>query len=253
MGLLRYWHFRTFSGCVTASSHIHGEHSAWIKASRKLLVNHGCCNRRGVSTLSPLAAAFNAKPQRKLNLSLRRSNAGLFLIPELQDYAGFYLLQEKVKTEVEQLVQEAVSHQRTRKMVNIFDDLSDCLCQVADIADFVRMAHPDRRYSEAAEDTCVKLSSLVETLNTNTAIHSALKHVLDHGDVMAMDEVDKRVSELFMFDFEQSGIHLEEGKIATVDVLRQASSEGVIIVDEGLVLHHLLCPPAGVTTEETLV
>nr|KAG5692305.1 hypothetical protein BaRGS_009515 [Batillaria attramentaria]KAG5692308.1 hypothetical protein BaRGS_009518 [Batillaria attramentaria] len=62
-------------------------------------------------------------------------NIGLFLIPELQDYAGFYLLQEKVKTEVEQL----------------------------------------------------------------------------------------------------------------------ASSEGVIIVDEGLVLHHLLCPPAGVTTEETLV
>lgn len=29
-------------------------------------------------------------------------------------------------------------------------------------ADFVRVAHPDRKFSEAAEDTCVKLSSLVE-------------------------------------------------------------------------------------------
>ena len=29
----------------------------------------------GVSTLSPLAAAFNSKPQRKLNLSLRRNDA----------------------------------------------------------------------------------------------------------------------------------------------------------------------------------
>jgi hypothetical protein len=29
-------------------------------------------------------------------------------------------------------------------------------------ADFVRVAHPDRKYSQAAEDTCVKLSSLVE-------------------------------------------------------------------------------------------
>ena len=28
-----------------------------------------------VSTLSPLAAAFNSKPQRKLNLSLRRNDA----------------------------------------------------------------------------------------------------------------------------------------------------------------------------------
>ena len=29
-------------------------------------------------------------------------------------------------------------------------------------ADFVRVSHPDRKFAEAAEDTCVKLSSLVE-------------------------------------------------------------------------------------------
>lgn len=172
----------------------------------------GSSQHMRVSTLSPLAAAFNAKPQKKLNLSLRRNTTGLFLIPELQDYAGFYILQQKASNQVEKLVEEVVSKHRTRKIVTIFDDLSDCLCQVADMADFVRVAHPDRRFSEAAEDTCVKLSSLVETLNTNTAIHRALKQVLEQGDVVAMDEVDRRVAELFMFDFEQSGIHLADSK-----------------------------------------
>lgn len=170
------------------------------------------CHSRGVSTLSPLAAAFNSKPQRKINLSLRRNNTGLFQIPELGDYSGFYLLQHQASAQVELLVEEATSRNRSRKMVVIFDELSDCLCRVADMADFVRVAHPDRRYAEAAEDTCVKLSSLVEKLNTNTAIHSALKAVLEEGDVVTMDNVDHRVAQLFMFDFEQSGIHLEQRK-----------------------------------------
>jgi intermediate peptidase len=50
-------------------------------------------------------------------------------------------------------------------------------------------------------------------LNTNTAIHHALQKVLGEGDVVEMDAVDRRVAELFMFDFEQSGIHLEHKKV----------------------------------------
>ena len=50
-------------------------------------------------------------------------------------------------------------------------------------------------------------------LNTNTAIHKALKTVLEKGDTVDMDGVDQRVAELFMFDFEQSGIHLEQKKV----------------------------------------
>jgi hypothetical protein len=58
---------------------------------------------------------------------------GLFLIPELRDYSGFYLLQHQTSTQVEQLVAEATSKNRSRKMVTIFDELSDCLCRVADM------------------------------------------------------------------------------------------------------------------------
>lgn len=47
-------------------------------------------------------------------------------------------------------------------MVDIFDELSDTLCKVADLAEFIRIAHPTAAYSKAAEIACVTVSSIVE-------------------------------------------------------------------------------------------
>jgi hypothetical protein len=58
---------------------------------------------------------------------------GLFKIPQLTDFSGFYLLQECAQEQAEKLITEATSPNRKRKMVQIFDDLSDVLCQVADM------------------------------------------------------------------------------------------------------------------------
>jgi intermediate peptidase len=117
---------------------------------------------------------------------------------------------EQARTEAASLVAEASSPSRTRKLVSVFDQLSDCLCRVADMSDFLRVAHPNPLYATAATDACANISSLVETLNTDTHIYGALKKVLENGDVLPMDDIDRRVAELFLFDFEQSGIHLPE-------------------------------------------
>lgn len=47
-------------------------------------------------------------------------------------------------------------------MVEIFDEMSDSLCKVADLAEFIRIAHPSATYSKAAELACVAVSGLVE-------------------------------------------------------------------------------------------
>lgn len=49
-------------------------------------------------------------------------------------------------------------------MVMIFDELSDSLCKVADLAEFIRLAHPQSAFSHAAEDACISVSGVVEKL-----------------------------------------------------------------------------------------
>lgn len=51
---------------------------------------------------------------------------------------------------------------RSRKMVVVFDELSDSLCQVADLAEFIRLAHPKEAFTVAAEDACISINLIVE-------------------------------------------------------------------------------------------
>lgn len=72
------------------------------------------------------------------------------------------MLQENVTNRCDELIQEIVSPNRTRKIVEAFDELSDSLCKVADMAEFVRLAHPSSEFSFAAEDACFNICKVVE-------------------------------------------------------------------------------------------
>lgn len=120
------------------------------------------------------------------------------------------MLKKNAMIRTDQLIDEATGADRSRKMVEIFDELSDTLCKVADMAEFVRLAHPDRKYSDAAEDACLSISGIVEKLNTDRKLFKALQEVVKKGDSMETNAIDKHVSRLFLFDFEQCGIHLPE-------------------------------------------
>jgi len=60
------------------------------------------------------------------------------------------------------LIAEAITPERKRKAVEVFDELSDTLCKVADLSEFIRLAHPHSKYSYAAEDACISISGIVE-------------------------------------------------------------------------------------------
>ncbi|XP_068144208.1 mitochondrial intermediate peptidase [Drosophila tropicalis] len=161
-----------------------------------------------VSTWSPLATAFNAPPGKRINFT--REDVGLFRMPELRTFDGFYLLRDNVEHKTQELIAEAISPKRQRKIVDIFDELSDSLCKVADLAEFIRIAHPKNKYMQAAEEACISICGVVESLNTHKPLYQALSKVVEQGDILPTSEVDKHVAKLFLFDFEQCGIHLPE-------------------------------------------
>uniref|UniRef100_A0A672IDV7 Mitochondrial intermediate peptidase n=1 Tax=Salarias fasciatus TaxID=181472 RepID=A0A672IDV7_SALFA len=164
--------------------------------------------RRNVTTWSPVGAAFNTKPHRRLDLLEKN---GLFGVPELTCPAGFQLATKTALKNTEKLVEKACSCPPGAETVETFDQLSDGLCKVADLADFVKVAHPDPAFREAAEKTCMEIGTVVEKLNTNVELCKSLKNLLDDPDIVAqLDPDTRRVAELFMFDFEISGIHLDD-------------------------------------------
>uniref|UniRef100_A0A671P8C6 Mitochondrial intermediate peptidase n=1 Tax=Sinocyclocheilus anshuiensis TaxID=1608454 RepID=A0A671P8C6_9TELE len=183
-----------------------------MRCSRLLLQrsNALALYRRSVNTWSAVGAAFNVQHQR---LEPLQKNVGLFGVPELSGPAGFQMAQHQALREAEFLVHKACTHPPGAVTVETFDQLSDSLCRVADLADFIKVAHPDAAFREAAERTCVEIGTLVEILNTNVDLCQSLKNLLGNEAVLAtLDSDTRRVAELFMFDFEISGIHLDESK-----------------------------------------
>lgn len=49
-------------------------------------------------------------------------------------------------------------------------------------------------------------------LNTHSEIYNSLRNVVNNGDIQETSIVDDHVAKLFLFDFEQCGIHLPESK-----------------------------------------
>ena len=162
--------------------------------------------------LATLAGVFNKCFVGNVKI-LDSENVGLFGIPELRTPEGFSILKESVIRKCSSLIEDAICSRNSPHIVSIFDEISDELCKVADLAEFLRLTHPSKSFSKAAEETSLGLGAFVEELNTNIDLYNALKHALNDKDVSGqMDDVTKHVGNLFLFDFEQSGIHLEREK-----------------------------------------
>ncbi|CAB3256274.1 unnamed protein product [Arctia plantaginis] len=171
----------------------------WVlRPSRRKKLN------RSVSTWSPLATAFNTRPTLRPLFESMRERTGLFNKPELVTFEGFYALRDQAISTTDRLIDEATSNP-SRPMVEIFDELSDTLCKVADLAEFVRIAHPQSHFASAAEEACISVSGVVEKLNTHKGLYEALRNSVRQGT-----SGDQHLAELFLFDFEQSGIQLPE-------------------------------------------
>ena len=69
--------------------------------------------------------------------------------------------------------------------------------------------HPDPDTLQAAQEACLSLNAFVEELNTHVGLYSSLRALMQHRSFQILDEVTQRTAQVFMHDFEISGIHLE--------------------------------------------
>ncbi|CAG8444848.1 5581_t:CDS:2 [Ambispora gerdemannii] len=144
--------------------------------------------------------------------SLTTKSTGLFRNPELTSPQGFQVAADKALNKAKFLVNSiclASTEEELRMVVKNLDQLSNVLCSVIDLAEFVRNAHPDQEFSQAANRTYVYLCSYMNTLNTNTELYKVLKRVLSTPRISShFSDEEVQVANVFLRDFEKSGIHL---------------------------------------------
>ena len=140
---------------------------------------------------------------------------GLFGKPDFSTAEGFQIASEKALAAARGLVGEIsamVNKTPSAEIAVKMDELSDVLCQVADLAECIRLVHPDSSFRDAAQRASLAMNACVEELNTDIRLHRSLLHFITSEEFEKSDPVTQRTTRLLMHDFETCGIHLASAK-----------------------------------------
>jgi len=109
-------------------------------------------------------------------------------------------------------VEKASTIPEYKSLVKELDRLSDLLCRVIDLADFVRGTHPDRRVQAAASKAYAIMFQYMNQLNTTTVLNDQLKKAAAIPEVWdSWTEQEKVVAKILIEDFSRSAIELPDG------------------------------------------
>lgn len=142
----------------------------------------------------------------------------LFNHPLLDSPQGFQTLTSSTLSLCEGLVKRILSGSgRDLETLRLFDELSNAICQSADLSECIRLLHPDHSYASAAQTCCVALGGFVEQLNTNRDLYDTVKRI----NVETLGPVSAKHAASLLHDFEISGIHLSDSNRDKVVQLHQ--------------------------------
>lgn len=114
------------------------------------------------------------------------------------------------------------------------DCLSDSLCRVLDIAEFVRATHPSASFRKAAGETFITLFEYMNILNTTTCLNSQLQKAMTSPEIVeSWGEEEKIVARNLLKDFSKSAIHLpREQRERFVELSNTISQLGTSFVQD---------------------
>jgi len=174
-------------------------------------VDHGPSTRHDDTVLRTL---FDAPTGRSFpDFGLQKSH-GLFKNRYLTSPDGFVAFAQKNLEKATRIVHRVLNAGTTKEYQSIvrdLDRLSDLLCRVLDLSDFVRMTHPDARFQAAATGSWNMVYQYMNELNTMTGLSDQLGKALSMKEVTdAWSEEEKTVAELLKLDFMKSAVNLPQ-------------------------------------------
>jgi intermediate peptidase len=168
--------------------------------------------------------------------AVRGQRAGLFQNKYLTSPEGFERYTHATLRKCKALVRKILAAETTAELVPMardFDRLSDLLCRVIDLSDFVRATHPRRDFQLAATGAYNTMFEFMNQLNTTTALNDQLKRASATKDVTEhWTEEEKTVAFILERDFSKSAIELpEEDRHDFVELSSRIADVGTEFVD----------------------
>lgn len=163
-------------------------------------------------------------------------SSGLFQNRYLTRPEGFQIFAQVTLQKCQRIVSKVLacnSIEGYKSLVQDLDRLSDLLCRVIDLSDFVRAVHPDRRVQAAANQAYGTMFEYMNVLNTTTGLNSQLKTAAAIPEVYAAwSEEEKTVAAILEKDFAKSAIDMALGdREAFVRLSNEVAQVGTEFVD----------------------
>ncbi|KAF1352068.1 hypothetical protein BDV97DRAFT_397119 [Delphinella strobiligena] len=162
---------------------------------------------------------------------------GLFQNAYLTKPAGFEQFASVTLAKCKRIVRNVLGYnspEEYKKITKDLDRLSDLLCRVIDLSDFIRSVHPDRRIQQAATNAYAIMFEYMNVLNTTTGLNDQLKRAAAIPEVWdSWGEEERTVANILIKDFSKSAIDLAEGdRQAFVDISNDIAEVGPRFVDD---------------------
>lgn len=157
---------------------------------------------------------FNSKKSSGILLGyLGTTPVGLFANPYLKKPNGLKKFSmeslEKAKMLTQRIIEDD-SFEGHVKCIRNLDRLSDILCRVIDLCEFVRVVHPDQTFVKVAQECHEQMFEFMNMLNTSEELFTRLEQVLnDPRVVKEISNEELAVGRLLYSDFKQSGIDMD--------------------------------------------
>ncbi|QIX00860.1 hypothetical protein AMS68_006377 [Peltaster fructicola] len=163
-------------------------------------------------------------------------NIGLFQNRYLTRPEGFQEFAAITLSKCQRIVASVLACQSIegyKRIARDLDRLSDLLCRVIDLSDFVRSVHPDKRFQLAAHSAYAQMFEYMNILNTTTGLDDQLKVAATTPEVWdTWNEEERTVATILMRDFAKSAIDMpQEKREAFVSISNEIAEVGTTFVD----------------------